>query len=197
MPRPEKSILQQFEESRVQGNLFQTQRDINAQNRWVQEQVKVLGAEVVLALVSTVRGPGDGPGESAGVDPLYGDIIDPQWFERTVEEEAQRKYNFRCLPDHQPSKQLLKRYGIEETRDVIFHFPFVTLQERGLVTPERYRGIAIGDFVVWDESWYIALSAHRESYHGSTTSHYFTSISCKRYAPNSVPTDSNTAAEGC
>lgn len=197
MPRPEKSILQQFEESRNEGNIFQTQRDIDAQNRWIKEQVESLGAEVVLALTSTVRGPGDGPGESAGVDPLYGDILDPQWFERTAEEEAQRKYNMRCLLDHAPSKQLLKRYGIEETRDVIFHFPFERLEEKGMVTKDRFRGIDIGDFVVWDGSWYIALSTHRESYHGNTVSHYFTSISCKRYAPNSVPTESTPAGEGC
>lgn len=189
MPHPEKSILQQYQEDLADDALFQSRTDFDAQNEWVREQVELLGAEVKLIQTSTERAPADGPGESAGVDPLYGDIIDPEWFEPTEEEKAQKKYDFRVIVEHEPSKQLLKKYGISEERDCIFHFPFEALRDRGLVSQKRFRGVAIGDLVLWDETWYIVLTTHRQAYFGQTTSHYFTTVMCMRYRPNSVPTE--------
>jgi hypothetical protein len=180
-------ILKRWEASRNKTGLFQGQRDFDAQNRWVKEQVEKLGGAVHLFVTSTQRGLADGPLESAGVDPLYGDVLDPEWF-ADGDSKDQQKFNFRCLIEHQPSKQSLKRYGIEETRDVIFHFPFDKLKDEGLVTEVRHRGVDIGDIIEWDSTLYIVLSAHRESYFGQTVSNYFTSAACMRYKFNAVPT---------
>lgn len=182
---PEQSFLELFEKSRSEGNLFQSSIDYALQSRIVREQVEKLGAAVHLMVTSTMRNP-QGPTQSAGVDSLYGDILDPEFF---ADSPDQRQFNIRVLVEHHPSKQLLKKYGIDEEREVLFHFPFEALEERGLVTEERFRGVDIGDLVMWDGSWYIAVSVHREAYFGQTVSHFFTSISCKRYRHNSVPTE--------
>lgn len=179
-------ILAQFEKSRLEGNLFQSTRDFDAQGRWVGEQVEKLGAAVHLMVTSTQREP-QGNLESAGVDPLYGDILNPEFL--SDKPEDQRKFNLRCLVEHHPSKQTLKRYGIDEEREVIFHFVFETLKALGLVTSRRFRGVDIGDLVFWDGTWYLVLSTHREAYFGQTVSTYFTSTTCKRYRHDSVPID--------
>jgi len=195
MGSPEQSLLAQFEARRFKDNLFQSPRDYEAQGKWTQEQVEKLGAAVHLFLSSTERAPADGPGESAGVDPLYGDILDPEFIDDEGEYDK-RKFNLRCIVEHSPSKQLLLRYGIEEERDVIFHFPYQKLVDEGIVTTRRFRGVDIGDLIEWDGTWYIVLSTHREAYFGQTVSNYFTSTSCKRYRANSVPTGA-THEEHC
>lgn len=179
-------ILKLFEETREEGNLFQSSIDFAAQQSWVEEQVRVLGAAVHLFITATQRSP-QGPRESAGVDPLYGDILDPEFFNEPADKD-QRQFNLRALVEHHPTKQMLKRYGIDEEREVIFHFPFTVLESLGLVTEKRFRGIDPGDLVMWDGTWYITLSTHREAYFGQTISNYFTSTTCKRYRHNSVPT---------
>jgi hypothetical protein len=180
------SLLKQFEASRAEGNLFQSKLDFASQSRWVEEQVRRMGASVHLMVTSTQRAP-QGPKQSAGVDPLYGDILDPEFF--TDEGRDERQFNLHALVEHHPSKQVLKRYGIEEEREVMFHVPFSVLEEKGLVTDLRFRGIDIGDLFLWDGSWYISLSVHREAYFGQTVSNYFTTATCKRYRHNSVPTN--------
>jgi hypothetical protein len=179
-------LLRQFEATRTEGNLFQSPLDFASQKRWIDEQVRRLGAAVHLMVTSTQRAP-QGPKQSAGVDPLYGDILDPEFF--TDAERDERKFNLRAIVEHHPSKQVLKRYGIEEEREVIFHVPFSVLEEIGLVTDLRFRGIDIGDLFMWDGSWYIVLSVHREAFFGQTVSNYFTSSTCKRYRHNSIPTN--------
>jgi hypothetical protein len=178
------SILAQFEASRTEGNLFQSKKDFDAQLQWVEEQVEKLGAAVHLMVTSTQRAP-QGNLESAGVDPLYGDILNPEFLTGTPED--QRQFNLRCIVEHHPSKQTLKRYGIDEEREVIFHFVFSKLEKVGLVTEKRFRGIDIGDLVFWDGTWYLVLSTHREAFFGQTVSQYFTSTTCKRYRHDSVP----------
>lgn len=181
------SILAQFEASRTEGNLFQTQRDYDAQYLWTKEQVEKLGASVHLFVTSNQRDP-QGPDENDSIDPLYGDILDPEFFSEPPERDK-RKLNIRCLIEHHPSKQSLKRYGIDEVREVIFFFPFKTLKDLGLVTEHRFRGVDIGDLILWDGAWYIALNVHREAYFGQTISPYFTSVACIRYRHNAVPTE--------
>jgi hypothetical protein len=185
------SILQQYEASRKEENTFQTQRDFDAQRRWVEEQAERLGAAVHLFVTSTQRAEGaqnEAPFASGGVDPLYGDILDPS-FHDAPDERDQRQINIRCIVEHQPSKQSLKKYGIDEQREVIFHFPLSVLKDKGLVTPARFRGVDIGDLVQWDDSWYIVVTSHRSAYFGQTTGNYFTAAAAERYRPNSVPID--------
>lgn len=188
MPHPESGeILRLFEESRGKEALFQTQRDYTAQQRWVEEQVLSLGAKVHLIPASTAKFP-QGQLESAGVDPLYGDILDPEFVDGPGNLD-QRKLNASCLVEHEPSKQLLKKYGVDEAKDCIFHFPTSLLGKLGLITYKRFRGVDIGDLVIWDNTWYIVQSSHRGAFFGNTNNPYFTSAFADRYRHNSVPTE--------
>lgn len=189
MSEPNYPILNRYEEVRTEGNLFQTEKDFQAQRLWIEEQVEKLGAAVHLFVTSTRRAEGgqnQEPFASGGVDPLYGDILDPEFFENPKDKDK-RQINIRCIAEHAPSKQRLKKYGIEEEREAVFHFPFHVLKDKGLVTEFRFRGIDIGDLIEWDGSWYIILSTHRNSYFGQTTSNYFIAATANRYRPNAVP----------
>lgn len=186
MPRPRPgNILQQLEATRKEGGLFQSDRDFNAQERWTVEGCDKRGAAIqYLPSVTVRKAQADDPLSSgAGVDELYGDILDPQFLTELKRE------NMRCYVEHHPSKQQLKKYSIAETKEVIFHIPLATLRKAGLVTTRRFRGADIGDLVVWDGSWYIVDAAHRGSFFGQRISHYFTAAICSRYILNNVTTE--------
>jgi hypothetical protein len=193
-PKPG-NILEQLEASRREGNLFQGDRDFEGQDRWVREHAEKTGAKIHFFPSSTVRNPktppdGSSRGESAGVDPLYGDILDPEFFDNPELRDDVKK-NLACLIEHHPSKQLLKKYGIDEEREVIFHIPFTLLREKGLVTPRAFRGVDLGDLVLWDGTWYMVYNAHRGSYQGQRINHFYTAAICNRYRLNNVPTEDN------
>lgn len=191
---PSLELLAMFEEDRDEGNLFQSDRDKAAQDRWVKEQSQKLGGAIYLVPNATERRP-QGPQQASGIDPMFGDIVDPQIVVKP-EELQELQPNFRCIIEHEPSKQILKRYGIDETRDVIFHLPLVLLKEAGLVNPIRFRGIDVGDMAVWDNSWYVVRSAHRSAYFGQRTDHFFTAATCDRYRLNNIPTNQRSS-DGC
>lgn len=183
MGKPEPgNILEQLERSRQEGGLWQSDRDFRAQDRWTVEGCNKRGAAIqYLPSVTVRRAQGDDPlSTGQGIDPLYGDILDPQFIEDLKRE------NMRAWVEHKPSEQKLKMYSISEEKDVIFHIPFTTLKKAGLVTKRRFRGADIGDLVVWDGTWYIARAVHRGSYFGQRISHFFTAVFCDRYILNSV-----------
>lgn len=177
--------MQQLESARTEGGLWQSDRDFSAQERWVVEGCVKRGAKIqYLPSVTVRRAQGNDPLSSGqGIDPLYGDILDPQWLK-----ELERK-DLPCFVEHQPSKQKLKKYSIDEQKEVIFHIPFCLLKKEGLVTRKRFRGADIGDLVVWDGSWYIVDAAHRGSYFGQRINHYYTAAICNRYRLNNVPVE--------
>ena len=180
-------ILQLFEEQRLQaeaGTLFQTQRDFDGQDRWVREQVEKIGAPVHLFPTSSQRDP-QGIAQSAGVDPLDGDILNPEFF-TDPEIVDERQFNMKCILEHEPSKQMLGKYGIDEQREVGFHFVKSVLRDKGLVTKRRFRGIDIGDLVFWDGTWYIIQNAHRDHYFGQTVNNYFVVGFASRYTHDNV-----------
>lgn len=180
MPRPEQTALEILEERRRKaGQLFQSARDVGGQERWIGEYVRKHGALVHLVTRTTRRDP-QGPMQSAGVDPLFGDITDPEFLEGT-------RTDIRSLIDHEPSKQLLSKYGIEEDREVVFWLPRILLDEKGLITPVRFRGVEIGDLFVWDRAWYIVQEAHRDHYQGVSDHFFYVGAFCNRYHHNSVP----------
>lgn len=183
-PRPG-NILQQLEAVRTEGGLHQTDRDFEAQKRWVVEGCQKRGGKIqYLPSVTVRRAQADDPLSSGqGVDPLYGDILDPQFL------ESLNRLDMPCYIEHNPSEQRLKKYSISEHKEVIFHIPFSLLEEAGLVTARRFRGVDIGDLIVWDGSWYIVDAAHRGSFFGQRISHYFTAAICRRYHLNNVPTE--------
>jgi hypothetical protein len=188
MPTPREDTLREIEERRrvLEGEiLFQSEQDNTFQENLILEQSGQT-APVHLVQVSTERDP-QGPHESAGVDPLYGDILDPQFFESQVTAENL----IRAVVEQRPSEQLLMRYGIEEKRDVLFQIPFALLRIKNFVTRRRFRGVDIGDFVVWDSTWYLVDSVHRGTYFGQTNHAYFVAAFTNRYQPNAIsPTDS-------
>lgn len=184
-PKPG-TILAQFEQSRLEGGLFQGDRDFTAQDRWVREGAKKRGAKVHFFPMNT--GPNPENTDGAGVDPLYGDILDPE-FLSNPDVKDERLFNLECYVEHRPSKQKLMKYGVDEQKDVIFHFPFSLLEEQGLVDKFRFRGTDLGDLILWDGTWYRIDAAHRGSFFGQRISHYFTAAICNRYRHNNVPTN--------
>jgi hypothetical protein len=184
MPTPARKLLDMLETERSKvTHTFQTSFDGSGQARWIEEYVERCGAGVHLFPRSTQRHPGDSPGMSAGVDPLYGDIQDPEF------NDGSKRFNIKALVEHSPSRQRLTTIGIREDRDVAFWYPFSILQKNGLVTPLRFRGIDIGDLMVWDGTWYISENVHREYYFGSTDTFFFTVAYCIRYQHGSIPVD--------
>jgi len=182
---PEQRIIDILESRRKKAtHLFQSEGDYDAQNMWVREYVDQAGANLSVYLNITARDPQ--PGESGGVHPLYGDIRDPAI-------ESLTKKDFRAIVDHKVSAQKLKKYGIDEEREVVFWFPFSSLQEAGVITPVRFRGLAIGDLVFWDSTWYIAENVHRDHYQGQTDRFFFVGAFCNRYRHDSI--DSNGKVE--
>jgi hypothetical protein len=186
MPIPQKSVLQQFTERQSEESLlFQGSRDFAGQNKWILDMVQKMGAPVYLFSRSTQRDP-VGPAQSAGIDPLYGDILDPEYTLPSVKDKAP----LRALIQHNPSKQMLRKFGVEEVREVVFWFPKVLLEEAGLITERRFRGIDIGDLLVWDGTWYIAESVHRDHYLGQSSQFFFSVAFANRYSHNAIPTES-------
>lgn len=193
MPRPApKDILQQLETRRKEGGLWQSDRDYRAQERWIVEGCVKRGAKIqYLPSVTVRKAQGDDPLSSgAGVDKLYGDILDPQFLDKLKRE------NLACYVEHNPSKQKLKKYSIDEEKDVIFHIPLKLLKDAKLVTKKRFRGADIGDLVIWDGTWYIVDAVHRGSFFGQRISHYFTAAICSRYRLNNVPTEASPECPG-
>lgn len=151
-------LVAAFEARRSAKTQFgQGKRDQDSQDRAAREYVRRYGATTA-HLIPRLNDRRNSP----GVDALDGDIEDPQFLTSAT------RFNFPCLIDHQPSKSLLGKYGVDEQRDAIFHWPFSELQEAGLVTPLRFRGIRAGDFVFWDGTFYVIRDAHRSHYHGLT-----------------------------
>jgi hypothetical protein len=190
MTTPSKKLLDMLEERRAGAeHTFQSKIDASGQKRWLMEWVTKTGAAVHLFPRTTQREPGDLELESAGVDELYGDITNPEFSDK------RKEYNFRCLVEHSPSRQRLTTIGVREDRDIAFWYPYVMLEEAGLVDRIRFRGVDIGDLMVWDGTWYIAENVHREYYFGMTDEYFFTVAYCVRYQHDSLPI--NEAEAGC
>ena len=194
--KPDLSLVEILESARSENEkqtFLQSDKDYDFLQARVEEKIRLSGAVIHYIPVSTERDPKDDGGlkQSAGVDPLDGDVLDPGFFDNP-EAEDQRKFDVRCLMEHQPSKQILKRYGVDEEREITFHIPLVTLKEQGLVSRWRPRGADIGDLVFWDSSWFLIQNVHRGSYFGQRNLPFLIACFANRYRPNSVPTnDSN------
>jgi len=177
-------ILADFEErrSRAGPQLFQGVRDQDAQDRFAIEFVERQGAAVILApRVNRLRPEGEDI--YAGVDPIDVDRLDIEYIDKLL------RVNVRAIVEHEPSRQLLTKYGVEEERDVVFYVPFTTLNSLGLVNDDRFRGLVLGDMFEWDGTWYIVREAHRANYHGLTDRYHLTAGFCTRYYHTSTPRD--------
>lgn len=179
MAEVHEDLLASFEASRKEPKRFQGQRDRDSRDRFIKDYVKN-GAPVQLILRANQIRQVDGA--HGGVDPLDGDLLDVSYIEQAVH------YNFNAIVEHEPSRQLLTKFQIDEQREVIFNFPRVLLEEQGLVgQPLRWRGVAIGDVVEWDGTFYLVKNVHRRYYHGQTTHWYWTSAFCDRYRHTATP----------
>jgi hypothetical protein len=176
---PHQNLIAQFEAMRSQPKIFQDELSGNMLDGIAKERVDIMGAHVNLLIMSSQRNP-KGVLESSGVDELDGDILDPEFMDSPAELDH-RKIDLPCLIEHTPTKQMLKKFGIDELREVIFHFPFATLKEKGLVTERRFRGIDIGDLIEWDGTFYVTLNVHRGTYFGQSDRFFFTSSFTNRY----------------
>lgn len=84
--------------------------------------------------------------EETFVDPLY-------------HESPARKFlapiSIKCLPDHQPSKKTLTKFGIDQSRSVLFKVPTLLLADAGyLLNDDTWM---IGDLIKWGGDYYEIL----------------------------------------
>lgn len=199
--RPFTSVLKQWESARRAKDsekFLQGDRDFDFLQNRTEEFVDLYGAAVHIVPVSTEVNPveGVGPKQSAGVDPLDGDILDPGFFDNP-DLEDQRMFNMSALLEHEPSKKLLKRYGVDEERDVLFHIPVSVLEEKELVSEWRVNGLDLGDLIVWDGTWYIAENVHRGSYFGNRNLPHLIVAACVRYRHNSAAVEDDPSDDFC
>jgi hypothetical protein len=189
MPQPEQSLNAQFESKRLEDEknlLFQADRDFEFLTALSVEQSRRIGGIINFVPVSTERKP-RGDFQTAGVDTLDGDVLTPQFI--GTPPDGQNMISLHCIIQHEPEKQLLKKYGIDEQRDIVFFIPFREFEEKGLISDWRPFGADIGDLIFWDGSWYQAWEAKRDSYFGQRDRVHFMACFCDRYRHNSVPTE--------
>lgn len=191
MSIPNQSDSKILEEQRLKEEkdktLFQGDVDFSFLSGLSEEQSERIGATIHLIPVSTERDP-QGEFQSAGVDSLDGDILDPEFF-GNPDTKDNRILNFRCLIEHEPPKQMLKKYGVDEQREIVFFLPFPILKQKGIVSEWRPFGVDIGDLIVWDGTWYQAWNVHRDHYFGQRDKSHYIATFCNRYRHNSVPTE--------
>ena len=199
--KPDTRLNELFEEARTLeefNTLLQGDCDFCFLQERVEEKIRLLGAVIHYVPVSSERNPkeGIGPKQSAGVDPLDGDILDPGFFDNP-EAEDQRKFNMRVLLEHAPSKQNLKLYGVDEERELTIHIPVSTLKDEGLTSKWRVNGADIGDLVFWDSSWYVIQNVHRGSYFGQRDLPFLVACFANRYRHNSSPVNNVPSNDFC
>lgn len=190
MSKPTTSLAKMLEAERAdkeRTTLFQSDRDFKFLNKKALEQSEKVGATVHFIPVSSELDP-KGEFESAGVDELYGDILDPE-FQGNPDGKDQRRLNIRCIIEHEPPKQLLKRYGIDEQREVVFYVPFEEFVREGVVSKWRPHGADIGDLFIWDGTWYQAWNVYRDHYFGQRAKAHFIACFANRYRHNAAPTE--------
>ncbi len=115
------------------------------------------------------------------IDELYGTV------EEVEIDGVKSHLDVDCNIQLQPSKQILKRFGIDEQREILFSFQISKLQELGLVEEGNFRGIEIGDLVNFDDTLYELLSVHRQGYFGQTNLAHFVTATADRYIRNNNP----------
>ncbi len=173
MTTPSQDLVRQFDESRQKDQLFASQRDYDSQVRILRKQIQEEGTAVVLLPRTSHRRP-QGTMQASGVDPLDGDVLDLHF-------NAEESHRLALWVPHAPSKQMLKKYGIDEDRDVVFWFLFEDLKDAGLVTQQKFRGIDLGDLVVWDRTWYRIDNVHRHEYLGQSERFFYSLGFSTRY----------------
>jgi hypothetical protein len=89
---------------------------------------------------------------------------------------------------------MLRRFGIDEQREIAFFLPVENLQ--GLVSEWRIHGADIGDLIHWDGTWYQAWNVFRDDYFGQRSRAFYIACFCNRYRHNAVPTE-DVPTEDC
>lgn len=101
-------------------------------------------------------------------DELYHESF-PQRYKAPVEIPAFVKIN--------PSKQELKKYGIDETKEVLLLLSTIVLEEQGLTDGS----LRIGDKVVWDGVEYEIMTFHREEPWANTNVYFHVACTLQRF----------------
>jgi hypothetical protein len=183
MSEPHESLLAQFEARRGQPKLFHGPTDGALLDKFVSEHMRLMGGHVNLIPHSTERNP-QGELQTPGVDELDGDIPNPEFLD--FDRLNTLKLDMPCLIEHEPSKQLHTRFGVDEQRQILFYFSFADLKAKGLVTPVRFRGIALYDLIEYDGTFYVVWSVHRSSYFGQSDKFLHTAAFCDRYRLDAI-----------
>lgn len=86
------------------------------------------------------------------VDDLYFETSDRIWAEPVT---------IKAYVEHQPTKKNLGKYGLDQTRDVMFHIPTVTLSDLGIL--ENRDDFLIGDRLDWGGDVYEVKDQSRDT----------------------------------
>jgi hypothetical protein len=93
------------------------------------------------------------------VDDLYVEATDRRFLD---------PFEVFCYVEHEPSKKMLIKYGMEQMRQVLFHFTTLHLDDLGIL--ENNDTFLIGDVVRWGSDSYEVKQQQRdtESYWANT-----------------------------
>jgi hypothetical protein len=83
--------------------------------------------------------------EETVVDELYLEATARRWME---------PLSVKCLPEHKPSSKALTKYGLDESRDVLFHIPTLFLADVDYLMREPNDTWIIGDLIKWGYDYY-------------------------------------------
>lgn len=107
-------------------------------------------------------------------DPLYREV-------RSQDAHFKEPIEMYSFVDFEPSRQELKKYGIDESREVMVTFATALLEEKALLgSGSQYM---IGWVIEFDDDYYEVLSQHRgkEGFWANTNIPFHVIVTCQRY----------------
>jgi hypothetical protein len=112
--------------------------------------------------------------EATVVDELYLEAVSRVWKE---------PLKVRCLPDHKPTTKTLTKFGLEQSRDVLFHIPTMFLAQVDYLYREPNDDWMIGDLIKWGYDFYEVKDQikNNDSYWAQTNIPMFITLSGDYY----------------
>lgn len=86
------------------------------------------------------------------VDGLYNETSDPRFHDPEM---------VFCYVDHEPTKKSLIKYGLDQTRDVMFQIATLHLDDLGIL--ENNDTFLIGDLIHWGDDFYEIKDQSRDT----------------------------------
>lgn len=139
--------------------------DTSAQKGYLREYSQIAYPEVEIVRLDRTE---------TVVDELYLEATARRWME---------PLKVRCLPDHKPSQKALTRFGLEQSRDVLFHIPTLFLADVEYLYREPNDDWMIGDLIKWGYDHYEVKDQikQNDAYWAQTNIPMFITLACDYY----------------